>query len=70
VHRLLFGKMSPFKLQVECTLYHGCEVLTSSVLSDEVYFGNNPRFDQWITFGNLRVSLAPSTLFCSTARSR
>jgi len=48
--------MSPFKLQVECTLYHGCEVLTSSVLSDEVYFGNNPRFDQWITFGNLRVS--------------
>lgn len=61
--------MSPFKLQVECTLYHGCEVLTSSVLSDEVYFGNNPRFDQWITFGNLRVP-TPHSLCYSTARSR
>ena len=48
--------MTPLKLQLECTLYHGCEVLTQGILSDEVYFNNTVRFDQWINFGNLRVS--------------
>ena len=48
--------MTPIKLQVECTLYHGCEVLTHGCFSDEAYFNNTVRFDQWITFGNLRVS--------------
>jgi hypothetical protein len=56
LYRILFGKMTPIKLQVECTLYHGCEVLTQGVVSDEVYFNNTVRFDQWVTFGNLRVS--------------
>ncbi len=53
---LLFGKMTPLKLQVQCTLYHGCEVLTEGVVSDDVYFNNTVNFNQWITFGNLRVS--------------
>ena len=48
--------MTPVKLQVECTLYHGCEVLTEGVLSDDAYFNNTVHFEQWITFGNLRVS--------------
>ena len=52
----LYGKATPLKLQVECYLYHGCEVLTHGVVSDEVYFTNTVRFDQWVTFGNLRVS--------------
>ena len=50
------SKMTPLKLQVECTLYHGCETLTQAQLSDEVYFNNTVRFDQWVQFGNLRVS--------------
>ena len=54
-YSLLFGKFTPVKIQLECTLYHGCEVLTEGVLSNEVYFNNTLHFDQWITFGNLRV---------------
>jgi hypothetical protein len=45
---ILYGKMTPLKLQVECTLYHGCETLTTSVFSDEAYFNNTIQFDQWI----------------------
>lgn len=44
-YSILFGKMTPLKLQVECTLYHGCEVLTQGVVSDEVYFNNTVHFD-------------------------
>jgi hypothetical protein len=40
-------------------LYHGCEVLTASAYSDEVYFGNSPQFEQWISFGNLRYCQIP-----------
>lgn len=51
--------MTPLKLQVECTLYHGCEVLTQGVFSDEAYFSNTIHYDQWINFGNLRYCQIP-----------
>ena len=63
VYSLLFGKFTPVKIQLECTLYHGCEVLTEGVLSSEVYFNNTLHFDQWITFGNLRVRNTPQLIF-------
>jgi hypothetical protein len=56
---ILFGKVTPLKLQIECYLYHGCEVLTQGVVSDEVYFSNTLRLDQWISFGNLRYCQIP-----------
>jgi hypothetical protein len=38
-------------------------VLTESVFSSEVYFNNTLHFDQWITFGNLRVRKTPLISF-------
>ena len=49
--------MTPIKIKVHCTLYHGCEKLAETVVADEQYFHNTVRFDEWIEFENLRVSI-------------
>ncbi|CDW85366.1 phosphatidylinositol 3-and 4-kinase family protein [Stylonychia lemnae] len=54
-----FSKCTPLKLVVECTLFHGCETLTQSVHSEEAYFNNTVRYNQWINFGNLRYCQIP-----------
>jgi len=54
-----FSKLTPMKIQLECTLYHGCEKLTETAYSDEQYFNNTIRFDEWIEFENLRYCQIP-----------
>lgn len=54
-----FGKLTPIKLRVECTLYHGCEKICDTVCSKDVSFGSNVKFNQLITFGDLKYCMIP-----------
>lgn len=60
--RFDFGELTPIKIRVDCTIYHGCDELleTGSVQkSIEVYFSQNVTFDQMISFGSLKYCQIP-----------
>ena len=51
--------MTPLKIRVECTLYHGAEKLVENEVSAEVYFSNNIIINKWVDFGNLKYCQLP-----------
>jgi len=54
---LVFGKLTPLRLRVDCYLFHGCDPLTatkSATTSREVYFNNTVTFNQNISFEKLK----------------
>ncbi|CAI2363985.1 unnamed protein product [Moneuplotes crassus] len=54
--QIMFGKgsITPLYLQVECMLYHGCELLSNVVKSKKINFNNNAKFNEWISFDKMR----------------
>lgn len=60
-NRIPFGEVSftPQFIDIECALYHGCELLTKSVSSRKVYYENNAKFDEWVYFEKLRYCQLP-----------
>jgi len=54
-----FGNLTPIKLRVECTLYHGCEKICETVSSKDVFFNSSVSFNQLITFGDIKYCQIP-----------
>ena len=58
-----FGDLTPIKIRVDCTLYHGCDPLLhdsgSTRKSKEVYLSQTVCFDQQIMFEGLRYCQIP-----------
>lgn len=56
--------LTPLKIRVECTIYHGCDELLekgkSKQVSKEMYFDQNISFDQMISFDNLKYCQIPN----------
>jgi hypothetical protein len=57
--RFSLGNLTPYKIKIECDLYHGCEKLVETKVVEEVYFSNNVLFDKWCNFGELRYCQIP-----------
>lgn len=36
---------TPWLIEIECSLYHGCELLTPTVKSREIYYQPNAKFE-------------------------
>ena len=59
---LVFGKLTPLRLRVDCYLFHGCDPLTttkSATTSREVYFNSTVTFNQNISFEKLKYCQLP-----------
>ena len=56
-------ELTPIKIRVDCTIYHGCDELleksNSKKQSKSVYFSPNVTFDQVISFENLKYCQIP-----------